>query len=58
MASPYRNTRREFTPAMWEKWHADRVPDAKTLELREGIRLLRAVIELREQIQLLHGRPV
>jgi hypothetical protein len=48
MASEHRNFRREFTLAMWDKWHADRKPDAHTLVLREGIRQFRAALDLRD----------
>ena len=51
MASPFRNARREFTLDMWDQWRSDRLPDAHTLVLREGIR------ELRARLELLNGLP-
>jgi hypothetical protein len=35
----------QFTPELWEKWHQARKPDADTARLRQGIRVMRALLE-------------
>lgn len=44
-----------FTPELWDKWFAARRPDAHTAILREGIRQMRARIDMMES--MLTPRP-
>lgn len=37
-------TRKPFTPALWDAWHAARQPDARDYERREGIAEFRALL--------------